>query len=245
VLVGDSAAGRSGLPVNKAEVSFRRRIRSFVRRQGRMTEPQRQMLQQLWGRYGVDEGPGLLDLDRLFGRRAARIVEIGFGMGGSLAQMAQQQPQCDYLGIEVHRPGIASLFRLLDQAAITNVRVISADAVEVLENRLPAASLDGIYLFFPDPWPKKRHHKRRIVQPDFMDLVASRLRPGAVFHMATDWEDYALQAMAVISACSGLRNCFGPSRFAPRLPERPLTKFERRGQRLGHGVWDLQFQRCD
>lgn len=220
-----------------------RRVRSFVRRQGRMTDAQRQLLERLWPRYGIANGTALLDLDGIFGRQAARVVEIGFGMGDSLLEMAEAAPEQNFLGIEVHRPGIARLLRSIDERHITNIRIICDDAVEVLRHRIAVDSLSALHLYFPDPWPKKRHHKRRIIQPDFVALIAGRLSSGGVFHMATDWEDYALTAMNIISACPNLRNRFGDHCFAPRPRERPQTKFERRGHRLGHGVWDLLFEK--
>jgi len=226
-------------------VAMMRRVRSFVLRQGRMTEGQRRMLATHWQRFGVERPAGVLDLVQLFGRRAPQIVEIGFGMGKTLAQMAGADVQQDYLGIEVHLPGVASLLRCLDDEQIANVRVIRDDAVEVLEQNIAPHSLAAVHLYFPDPWQKRRHHKRRIVQPEFLALVASRLRPGGVFHMATDWKDYSRHAMAVLSDCSELINCAGDQQFSPRPDYRPLTKFEQRGQRLGHGVWDLLFRRID
>lgn len=220
-----------------------RRVRSFVRRQGRMSEGQRRMLDLHWRRYGIEHQDGVLDLDQIFARRAPRIIEIGFGMGGSLLQMARSHPQHDFLGIEVHRPGIASLLRGLEQQAISNVRVICDDAVTVLERNIAQHNLSAVYLYFPDPWPKLRHHKRRIVQPAFVELVASRLQAGGVFHMATDWEQYAEQALTVLSDCPLLVNRAGEQRFSERPEYRPLTKFEQRGQRLGHAVHDLIFER--
>jgi tRNA (guanine-N7-)-methyltransferase len=224
-------------------VTMMRRVRSFVRRQGRMTEGQHRLLEQLWPRYGIANDNTPLDLDTIFGRAAPHVVEIGFGMGDSLLQMAADAPEQDFLGIEVHRPGIARLLRAVDERRITNIRVICDDAVEVMTHRITSASLSAVHLFFPDPWPKKRHHKRRIVQPDFVDVIASRLRSGGVLHMATDWEEYAQQAMAVISACPLLHNRFGAGCFATRPETRPLTKFEQRGRRLGHDVWDLLYEK--
>lgn len=208
-----------------------------------MSDAQRRLLERLWPRYGIANDDSRLDLERVFARPAACVVEIGFGMGDSLVEMATAAPADNFLGIEVHRPGIARLLRMVEERQISNVRVICADAVEVLRHRIAVGSLAAIHLFFPDPWPKKRHHKRRIVQPDFVALAASRLRQGGVFHMATDWEDYAQAAMAVISACPELHNRYGGQRFAPRPETRPLTKFERRGYRLGHQVWDLLFEK--
>ena len=219
-----------------------RRIRSYVLREGRMTRAQREALDRLGSSYIVAED-ALHDLDEVFRRPAPRVLEIGFGMGDTLADMAKARPQNDYLGIEVHRPGIGSLLRKLEKDAIGNVRVVCADAVEVLQRNLPDAGFDAVHLFFPDPWPKKRHHKRRIVQGEFAELVRRKLKPGGIFHMATDWEDYARQMLRVMEAAPGFQNAADAGAFSPRSRERPLTKFERRGQRLGHGVWDLIFTR--
>ena len=238
--------------------SSHRPIRSFVRREGRLTRGQQRALDELWPRFGVDTpgvevleadrralSPPPLDLDALFGRATPgdRVLEIGFGMGHSLAEMAAMHPDNDYLGIEVHRPGVGTLLRLLGEQGIDNVRVICDDAVQVLRHHLPDASLDRVQLYFPDPWHKKRHHKRRIVTPAFTELVAQKLKPGGIFHLATDWQDYAEQMLAVMEAAPAYRNLAGPGEYSPRPDWRPLTKFERRGQRLGHGVWDLLFER--
>jgi tRNA (guanine-N7-)-methyltransferase len=220
-----------------------RTIRSFVRREGRLTKGQQRALEELWPRFGVDNEPGLVDLPALFGRDNPKVLEIGFGNGKSLAEMAATFPDNDYLGIEVHRPGVGSLLLLVEEQGLSNVRVICDDAVQVLKQRIPDGSLDRVQLFFPDPWHKKRHHKRRILQPDFAELVRQKLKPGGVFHLATDWEDYAEQMMAVMTAAAGYENVAGQGQFAPRPESRPLTKFEQRGQRLGHGVWDLLFER--
>ena len=221
---------------------FDRMIRSFVRREGRMTRAQHDALERLRKAYLLAEDD-LRDLDHVFKRRAPRVLEIGFGMGDALAVMAKAQPHWDYLGIEVHRPGIGSLLLKLEKDGSDNVRVICADAVEVLRRHLPDAGLDAVHLFFPDPWPKRRHHKRRIVQAEFVELVRGKLKPGGRFHIATDWEDYARHILAVMEAARGFVNSAGAGNFSPRPPERPLTKFEQRGQRLGHGVWDLMFVR--
>ncbi|MEJ2645932.1 MAG: tRNA (guanosine(46)-N7)-methyltransferase TrmB [Gammaproteobacteria bacterium] len=221
-----------------------RRVRSFVRREGRMTPAQRAALARLWPRYGV-EPEGLLDLDALFGRRVPRTLEIGFGNGASLLAMAQAEPGHDFLGIEVHRPGVGRLLRELDAHGLTNVRVLAEDATEVLEHHLPDQSLDRVLLFFPDPWPKKRHHKRRIVQPAFAALVRRKLRVGGRFHMATDWEDYAIHMLEVMEQVPGLRNVAGPGSYAPRPEYRIVTHFEARGTRLGHRVWDLVYERVE
>lgn len=219
-----------------------RRIRSFVRREGRLTAGQRRALEALWPLYGITcEDP--LDLDREFGRQAPRTLEIGFGNGVSLAQMAEVAPGNDFLGIEVHRPGIGRLLEEIEARGLSNVRVMNRDAVEVLERQVPAASLDRVLLFFPDPWHKKKHHKRRILQPRFIELLARALRPGGHFHLATDWRDYAEHMLAEMEQATAFRNVAGPGRYADKPAYRPTTKFERRGQRLGHGVWDLVYER--
>lgn len=219
-----------------------RRIRSFVRREGRMTKSQQSALERLWPRYVV-EPEGALDLDAIFGRRAPRVLEIGFGMGDSLAATAAAQPERDYLGIEVHRPGVGSLLSRLEDDIITNVRVVCHDAVEVLQRCVADESFDAVQLFFPDPWPKKRHHKRRIVQPAFVELLRRKLKPGGLFHVATDWEHYAEHVLAVMAQAPGFRNAAGAARYVERPDERPATKFERRGERLGHVIRDLIFVR--
>lgn len=220
-----------------------RTIRSFIRRQGRLTTAQQRALETLLPRFGVAGGGTTLDLDALFGRRAPRILEIGFGNGDSLAAIAHAHPENDYLGVEVHTPGVGHLLLKIEEFGLNNVRVIRDDAVEVLKARIPEASLDAVYLFFADPWPKKRHHKRRIVQPEFVQLLRSRLRIGGRFHMATDWEDYARHMREVMDAAEGFRNTSPDGGYVERPDYRPLTKFEQRGRRLGHGVWDLIFER--
>ena len=221
----------------------RRVVRSFVRREGRLTAGQQRALDELWPRYGVEaEGP-VLDLDTLFGRQAPKVMEIGIGMGDALAQMALENPDNDYIGVEVHRPGIGRVMARLDEQGCHNVRLFCHDAVEVLEQRIAAESLDRVLIFFPDPWHKKRHHKRRLIQPPFVELLRQKLKPGGVLHLATDWEDYAMQMMDVLSNAPGFANEAGKGRFAPRPGYRPVTKFEKRGQRLGHGIWDLLFRR--
>jgi len=186
-----------------SEKLSQRRIRSFVRREGRMTPAQQRALDELWPRYGVDVAAELLDLDSLFDRKAPRVLEIGFGNGDALLTMARNNPQNDYLGIEVHRPGVGRLLRRLEEEDIRNVRVICADAVDVLEHNIPEDSLAAVHLFFPDPWPKKKHHKRRIMQPSFASLVASKLAASGMLHIATDWEDYAEHMMAVLNNSDG------------------------------------------
>lgn len=221
-----------------------RPIRSFVRREGRITEAQKRALEELLPRYGVEPGEALLDFVALFGRAAPVHLEIGFGNGEALAAMALAHPQYNYLGIEVHRPGVGVLLRRLDAECIPNVRVACTDAKEVLEQRIPDASLDAVYVFFPDPWHKQRHHKRRLVQPEFIALLRRKLKLGGMLHLATDWEDYAQQMLALLSAAEGFENAAGQDQYVPRPEARPRTRFERRGQRLGHGVRDLVFRRC-
>lgn len=218
-----------------------RPIRSFVLRQGRMTGAQRRSYDTLLPLWGIPYRPEPLDLEQAFGRSAPRILEIGFGMGEGTVAIAAAQPQNDYLAVEVHTPGVGSLLRRIAEAGITNVRVIQHDAVEVLTRMLEPACLDAVHVFFPDPWPKKRHHKRRLIQAGFTALVASRLKPGGILHVATDWEDYARHILAVLSAEPRLANT--ADGYAPRPEYRSLTKFENRGIRLGHEVWDIVFRR--
>ncbi|MCB1758854.1 MAG: tRNA (guanosine(46)-N7)-methyltransferase TrmB [Gammaproteobacteria bacterium] len=219
-----------------------RHIRSFVLREGRLTSGQQRAFDQIWPKIGVPFAGAPLDLGALFGNNNPCFVEIGFGDGESLAQMAQQHAGQNYLGIEVHRPGVGHLLLRSEALELSNLRIIRHDAVEVLR-QLADASLCGLYLFFPDPWHKTRHRKRRIVQPAFVDELARIIRPGGVFHAATDWEDYAREMMRTLSAAEKFDNQFGAGRYAPRPDYRLPTKFEQRGQRLGHGVWDLIFQR--
>ncbi len=219
----------------------RRAIRSFVLRQGRVSDAQRRAVDELLPRFGVPFQNALLDLDRLFGRRAPRILEIGFGMGETTAAIAQAHPENDYLGIEVHTPGVGALLRRIAELGLSNVRLIQHDAVEVLQHMIALQALDGVYIFFPDPWPKKRHHKRRLVQAPFLALLALRMKPGATLHLATDWEDYALHMLEVLCAEPALANT--AAGFAERPATRPQTKFEQRGLKLGHGVWDLLFRK--
>ena len=225
------------------EALHRRSIRSFVVRAGRMTVAQERAWNELWPRYGVETGAALLDLPAIFGRRAPLTLEIGFGNGESLVALAAAHPGRDFLGLEVHRPGVGHLMLRAEELGLTNVRAVCRDAVEVLQQCIAPGSLDEVLLYFPDPWPKKRHHKRRIVQPEFVALVASRLREGGTFRMATDWEPYSAHMLEVASGCAQLRNASADGGFVPRPESRPVTRFERRGQRLGHGVWDLAFTR--
>jgi tRNA (guanine-N7-)-methyltransferase len=225
-----------------AEVPPRLRpVRSFVLRQGRMSPAQQRALDELFPRFGLPFAPAPLDLDRAFGRSAPRILEIGCGMGETTAAIAAARPDEDFLGIEVHGPGVGSLLKQLDARQLVNVRIIRHDAVDVVAAMLPPGSLAGAHVFFPDPWPKKRHHKRRLLQPGFVHELAQRLAPGGYLHVATDWEDYAQEILATLADESLLANTV--ERYAPRPAYRPLTKFEARGLKLGHGVWDLVFRR--
>ena len=219
----------------------RRPIRSFVLRQGRVSNAQRRAFDALLPRYGVPYAAHVHDLDAVFGRRAPRILEVGSGMGETTATIALAHPENDYVAVEVHTPGVGSLLKRIDELGLGNVRVVQHDAVEVLQDMIAPESLDAVHLFFPDPWPKKRHHKRRLVQPPFAALLASRLRPGGYVHAATDWEDYALQMLEVLSAVPALENT--ARGFAERPETRPVTKFEQRGIALGHRVWDVVFRR--
>lgn len=218
-----------------------RSIRSFVLRAGRTTSAQQLALQTLAPRFCIPYRDTPLDLQAAFGRAAPTILEIGFGMGETTAAIAAAHPNHDYLGIEVHPPGVGALLRLMEQTGLTNIRIIQHDAVEVLEHMIAPQSLDGVHVFFPDPWPKTRHHKRRLIQPPFVALLASRLKLGGTIHLATDWQEYAQQMLEVLSAEPTLANT--ASGFAARPASRPATKFEQRGVRLGHGVWDVIFTR--
>ncbi len=220
-----------------------RHIKSFVRREGRSSVTRKRALEKLWPEFGIEADNVLLDFDKLFARQAPCFLEIGFGTGSALINAASRHPENNYLGIEVYRTGIGSLLHYVDELALSNIRVFNNDAIEVLNKQISDQSLDGVYLFFPDPWHKKRHKKRRLVQTEFVQLVVKKLKPGALFHAATDWEDYARQMMAVLSTNPDLINIAGKQRFSPRPASRPITKFEQRGQQLGHGVWDLLFQR--
>ncbi|MFZ9086504.1 MAG: tRNA (guanosine(46)-N7)-methyltransferase TrmB [Steroidobacteraceae bacterium] len=221
----------------------RRGIRSFVQRAGRITEGQRRALAELWPRYGIEAGEEPIDLEAAFGRRAPVTLEIGFGDGESTVALAGQHPERNLLGIEVHPPGVGHCLLLAERAGLTNLRVISQDAIEVLARRLPDACLDEVLLYFPDPWPKKRHHKRRIVQPEFVALLARKLAPGGVFRLATDWAPYAEHMLEVMSASADFENLSPSGDWVERPSSRPITRFERRGGRLGHVVRDLAFRR--
>lgn len=224
---------------NKQRGEFPRPVRSFVKRQGRMTTGQRRALEQHWQTHGIDYAPTTLDLPAVFGRRAPVVLEIGFGNGDNLADMAGRYPEQDFLGIEVHEPGVGACIMKALQGGLGNLRVMRHDAVEVLRDMLPEHSLSRVNLFFPDPWHKKRHHKRRIVQRDFMALLATRLLPGGIFHVATDWPDYAEHIEEVLANCAEFK-------ALDSIPEdRSVSRFDSRGQRLGHSNWERAWCTCN
>jgi tRNA (guanine-N7-)-methyltransferase len=245
----DAAAPGSSCPSNPSKMTPgdtesappERRIRSFVLRAGRMGTGQVRALAELGPRYVLPYQPQPLDLAASFGRHAPTVLEIGFGMGGATAQIAAARPQDNFLGVEVHEAGVGALLKLIGEQQLANLRIVQHDAVEVLQHMLAPASLAGVHIYFPDPWHKKRHHKRRLIQPAFVALLCSRLAPGGYLHCATDWEPYAQQMLEVLSAEAALQNT--AAAFAPRPAWRPQTKFEARGLGLGHGVWDLVFRR--
>jgi tRNA (guanine-N7-)-methyltransferase len=218
-----------------------RSIRSYVLRQGRVSNAQQRAHDTLLPRYGIPFSPDSIDLNKVFGRNAPKILEIGFGMGETTAAIAAEHPENDYLGIEVHTPGVGGLLKRIAELGLDNVRIIQHDAVEVLTHMIAPSTFDGTHIFFPDPWPKKRHHKRRLIQPAFISLLAERMNPGAYLHVATDWQEYAEQVLAVLTAEPRLLNT--AAGYAPRPDYRPRTKFESRGLKLGHGVWDIVFRK--
>lgn len=235
--IGKIGGGRGAMTANDRPEGSHRAVRSFVLRAGRTTVAQRRALEELWPRYGIEFSPATLDLDQVFARRAPRAMEIGFGDGELLAATAQLEPDTDFLGVEVHEPGVGHCLLLIERLGLTNVRLIRYDAVAVLQAQIPAGSLQEVKLLFPDPWPKKRHHKRRIVQPDFVRLLASRLAPDGLLHIATDWAPYAEHICAVLSAEPAFEEAAqGP---ATRTP----TRFERRGERLGYEVFEKTWRR--
>ncbi|MBI1731654.1 MAG: tRNA (guanosine(46)-N7)-methyltransferase TrmB [Gammaproteobacteria bacterium] len=220
-----------------------RSIRSYELRQGRLTRGQRRALELHWHEYGVNAPPGMLELDRIFGRRAPRVLDVGSGMGESTAAIADQHPENDYLAIEVHLPGIGALIRRAVLARLRNLRVLRADAKDVICNRLAPASLDEAWILFPDPWVKRRQHKRRLINPELVRALALCLKPNGRLFLATDWEDLAGHMRAICDGEPGLQNLAGTGHFAPRPAWRPLTKFEQRGLRLGHPTFDLAYAR--
>ncbi len=222
-----------------------RKIRSFVKREGRMTQRQSSAIERLWPSMGLDYQKQQLDLVQVFGRAAPVVLEVGFGMGKSLVEMASKAPEINFIGIEVHGPGVGACLADAEEAGITNLRVFEHDAVEVLADMIPDEVLDTFQLYFPDPWHKKRHHKRRIVQPEFLANLRRALKADGIIHMATDWENYAEHMLAELEEAPGFSNTSETNTYVPRPDWRPLTKFESRGHRLGHGVWDLIFKKVD
>lgn len=229
------------IPAENAEAT-QRRIRSFVLRQGRLTKGQARALETGLPKFGISYMPEVMDLNEKFNRvESKKILEIGFGMGETTAKIAQTLPACDFLAAEVHTPGVGALLKLIEELALTNIRVIQHDVVEVLQNMLADGSLDGVHIFFPDPWHKKRHHKRRLIQVEFVRLLCSKLKIGGYLHVATDWQEYAEWVLEVLSAEPQLQNT--AKDYAHKPDYRPLTKFENRGIKLGHGVWDMVFKK--
>jgi len=220
-----------------------RRIRSYVLRTGRTTPVQRRALEEHWQRWGLEYDGRELAYEAAFGRKGPLVLEVGFGMGQSLVAMAQDRPDTNFIGIEVHKPGVGKLLHSMAERGVDNIRIYCHDAVDILRDCIPDDSLDAVQIYFPDPWHKKRHNKRRLIQPSFVALLTRKLKNGGMLHLATDWEDYAQQMMHVLSASDGLSNVSGYGLFAVRPENRPVTKFEMRGERLGHGVWDLVFFR--
>jgi tRNA (guanine-N7-)-methyltransferase len=237
------SAHRAADVIQLSEIEHPRSIRSFVMRGGRITEAQQRALEVLWPKYGIPFDGKALDLDAAFGRPAPVTLEIGFGNGDNLAAQAAAHPERNFLGVEVHRPGVGRLMMSLEERQLANARLICHDAVEVLTHQVAPQSLAEVIILFPDPWPKKRHHKRRLVQAPFVELVTDRLRRGGVLRFASDWQPYADAVLEVLNASAGLHNISADERFIPRPTEREATRFERRGERLGHGVWDLAFER--
>ena len=235
------------MPMNKniiepLEDLTQRRIRSFVLRQGRLTKGQEKALTDHWPQFGIDYTSNLIDLTQVYGRQASlKILEIGFGMGETTAKIAQSMPNADFLGVEVHTPGVGGLLKLIGELSLSNVRIVQHDVVDVLNDMLEDGALDGIHIFFPDPWHKKRHHKRRLIQAEFVKLLCAKLKSGGYLHVATDWQDYAEWVLDILKVEPLLENI--ASDYAPKPEYRPLTKFENRGIKLGHGVWDLIFTR--
>jgi tRNA (guanine-N7-)-methyltransferase len=241
-----AAASADTAPASPPQpVPFMRVIKSYVLRAGRTGPGQQRAYEQFGPRFLLNYAPAPLDVAAAFGRSAPLIMEIGFGMGGATAQIAQARPQDNFICCEVHEPGVGALLKLCGEGGIENIRIFRHDAVEVLDHMLPEGSLDGVHVYFPDPWHKTKHHKRRLIQPPFVNRLARHLKPGGYIHLATDWEPYAQQMLEVLSAEPLLRNTAEPGLggCVPRPDYRPLTKFENRGLKLGHGVWDLVFQR--
>ncbi|WP_367607356.1 tRNA (guanosine(46)-N7)-methyltransferase TrmB [Legionella sp. W05-934-2] len=222
---------------------MKRKIRSFVRRGGRLTARQNKGLSDYFADYVLPLEPGLWQWQMLFGRNAPTIIEIGFGMGQTLVTMAEQNPELNYVGIEVHQAGIGNIAFLIHEKALTNIRIIDQDAVSIIQDYVADNSVDGFQIFFPDPWHKTKHHKRRLIQSDWVAKMVDKLKPGGFIHCATDWQPYALQMLNVLSENTHLTNQSQTNSYVPRPASRPLTKFEQRGEKLGHGVWDLIFKK--
>lgn len=220
-----------------------RTIKSFIKREGRLTKGQQKALDDLWPQFGIDFSEQELDLKKIFERDAETVLEIGFGNGESLWKMAQADADRNYIGVEVHRPGVGHLLHLIEQSGIQNLRIISHDAVDIIKHQIKENSLDKVQLFFPDPWHKKKHHKRRIVQDEFVNMLATKIKTGGIFHLATDWEDYAEHMLAVMNRNSHFTNLSKDNTYVPKPEQRPTTKFETRGLKLGHGVWDMLYQK--
>ncbi len=227
----------------REQIDSKRTIRSFVRRVGRITASQQNALDNLFEKYAITNKKTEFNFEEIFGRNAPCVLEIGFGNGSSLAEMAEASPEKNFIGIEVHRPGIGRLLSLVQEKNLSNVRVIDGDAVEILKNNISDQSLAGVQLFFPDPWPKKRHHKRRIVQKEWLDLIERKMAGAGVLHMATDWQNYAEHMLEVLEQHDKYENIVGQGEFSSRPDFRPETKFECRGKNLGHGVWDLLYRK--
>ena len=219
-----------------------RTVRSFVKREGRLTKGQAGAIERQWSKMGLSLTDGMLNFEQVFNRKAPVTLEIGFGMGHSLVEMAENDPERNFIGIEVHEPGVGACLMAAEEADLKNLRVFHEDAVEVLKQCVPDSSLNCVQVFFPDPWHKKRHHKRRIIQPEFVELLIKKLEAGGIIHLATDWENYAEHMLEVLNGSSALANLSESGGYIPRPYSRPKTKFERRGEGKGHGVWDLQFK---
>ena len=240
-----SESTQQALAQAESEGKYIRKVRSFVKREGRLTKGQAASLEKCWPSMGLEHKNGLLDFTQVFGNDNPVVLEIGFGMGKSLVEMAKNDPNSNFIGIEVHRPGVGACLMDADAQEVTNLRVFEHDAVEVLADCIADGSLAKVQLFFPDPWHKKRHHKRRIVQAEFAELVRTKLAVGGTFHMATDWEPYAEYMAEVMNAAPGYTNTAQGGDYVERPAYRPITKFEVRGQKLGHGVWDLIYERTE
>lgn len=232
-------------PAAGSAVTTRRGVRSFVLRQGRTTEGQKKAFERSWPKFGLTREDGVIDPRQVFGRDNMLNLEIGFGMGRSLAEMAEAAPEQDFIGVEVHQPGVGALLKEIEDRGLENIRIYSIDANDVIDLCLPDACLDRVMVFFPDPWHKKKHHKRRLIQHEFVQRLRHKLRVGGILHLATDWENYAEHMAEVMSESEGFANTRDSGVYSPRPDDRPITKFEARGETKGHGVWDLLFYRTN